>query len=333
MLPPSPHSFLDIVLGELLTCTAAVLASTSTTASAASASQGAAARACSLHLTATFLAAPYTAAFSPQGSARALARLHDAFCTVLMASARRSGAVRALLLTRGVPGALAQPLVQRLAGCRSSASAASALPLLAVAAQLRLLAALACPGDSSACSGVARGEGVLGAAAAALALRRPPLTPASALTIGALNDARVAAATLLANLATRKGNDTHWSARPELLGACLAGLRDECVGVRAACAACIAGLLRNSVRVRATPGLRGVLVAAAGENGALLLRARAGLGEAAAVLSCAAAWGGSGWCSGSGGGQEEQARQIRDAVAMLANAVQACNQALELVKA
>ncbi len=61
---------------------------------------------------------------------------------------------------------------------------------------------------------------------------------------------RCAASTLLANLDSRKGADTNFSARPELLGAVLGALRDECVGVRAASAACVAGLLRNSVLYR-----------------------------------------------------------------------------------
>jgi len=248
-----------------------------------------------------------------------------------MAAARRSAAARTLLLSRALPAALALPLAARLTAARGSLAATAALPLSAASAQFRVLAALACPGDSDACASVARGEGVLAAALAALTLPRPTASGATLphTTLGFLNDTRVAAATLLANLATRKGNDTCWSARPELLGACIAGLRDECVGVRAACAACLAGLLRNSVRLRVVEGLWGALSAAEAENSALLLRARAGLGEASAVLSCTAVSG----CLGALGGEEEETRVIRDATSILGNAVSACKEALTYVKA
>ena len=53
----------------------------------------------------------------------------------------------------------------------------------------------------------------------------------------ALAELRVAAATLLAHGATRKGNDGLWTARPALMALTVACLRDPVLGVRAAAAA------------------------------------------------------------------------------------------------
>ena len=232
-----------------------------------------------------------------------------------------------MLLTRALPSALAVPLHRKLAWAKTSASAISHLPLAAMAAQFKVLAALACPGDSEACGGVCKGDKVFEAAALALALPRSPSHPPH--VSAAINDLRVAAATLLANLATRKGSDSAWSARPALLTQCFGALRDECVGVRAASAACIAALVRNSVRLRVTPGIEEAVRGALSDNTALLASAKGrGVAHLAAHFNTLRGDPPTAAHPLSVEEAAEEARQVKNAAGILETAVRCCGEAL-----
>ncbi len=299
------HSFLDCVLAEAFACVDAFVSGGGgvggggTTAGAAAAAG----------VTASLLRAAH--ALAPPAAAAALARLLDAFLVLLMGAARQSEGVRAALIARSVPARLAAPLLRRCVGAAASPAAAAAAPLPALTAMFRLLAAVAAPGDNFACGAVLKAEGVVDAAVAALGLRRPaggggggaPPAAASAARAAlrlsgapphrggaspprapqphvnaALAELRIAAATLLAHAATRKGNDGEWMARPHLMALTVACLEDPVLGVRAAAAAALAALCRNSVRLRATPGLPAALAAAAAASGAELEAAQRGGG-------------------------------------------------------
>jgi len=113
---------------------------------------------------------------------------------------------------------------------------------------------------------------------------------------------------------------------------CRACLTDECVGVRAAVAACIAALVRNSVRLRVSfPGLEEGLQAAVLENGALLASIKGG-GSSKSLGSRAIFDTLRGEPLPGVPEVEERAeefRQVKDATGILECAARACGEALE----
>ncbi len=205
-----------------------------------------------------------------------LIRMHDALMRALMAAAHCAPTCRALLLSRGLVAALAEGAARRLVPATSYSTAVLALPMPAIAAQLRLIAGVATAGDGEACAGVLRTPRLLEALIAALRLALPPTgSPMQASkSLGSsslkqrtavaptasqretldqqLSELRIAAAAVLANVATRKGSEDAWTSRPDLVAATLAGCADGTVGVRAGCSAAVWVLCKSTVRVRST---------------------------------------------------------------------------------
>jgi hypothetical protein len=101
-------------------------------------------------------------------------------------------------------------------------------------------------------------------------------------------DLRIAAATLLANTASRRGNEDAWLSRTPLLVATLAATQDATVGVRVAAAECVAHLCRNTVRMRAALKQQGavtIIAKARAQSAALLIRLRHATSAAAGLTT------------------------------------------------
>lgn len=238
---------------------------------------------------ASLLAASSTSSSSGGGAgsnaiAASIVQLHDSLFTCLMAAARRSAVCRQLIISRALPTSVSQDMYHRVIGAESTIGPMSSLPLAAIAAQLRLLAALATPGDSEACGAVMRTPRLPELVIMVLQLRVPASSAAASSSAVAslensLSAARVAAATLLSNAAWRKGNEDAWLSRPALIEASLGCCTDAVVGVRAAGAAAVWQLCKNTVRIRGALRQAGgvqVLTRARAQTDMLVFRLKTG---------------------------------------------------------
>jgi hypothetical protein len=232
-----------------------------------------------------------------------------------MTAAHASHEVRTTLLARGVPAALLGPLHAALEPALASGNAAAALPYRAMASHLRLLAAIAVPGDGDVLAGLARVPQLYDAALGLLqipgtALRGRSLSPPRA---EALAEARIAAMTLLANVAARKGGEDVWLSHPALLPVTVTCLSDATVGVRAAAAAALHVLAGATVRLKGALIQRGLApaVTAASDATAALAAQLAGVPPPNVEPSAAAAY-------EAGALLTDAADRLREVAAMLA---------------
>lgn len=208
---------------------------------------------------------------------RALIRsLHTDMFHSLLHSIKASSLCRSVLMSRGVLSFLPSALENILTRTCNRPKDVSSLPSTEISLYFQLLAFSALPSEATTCLSVQQIPGIFDAIQGALRLEIPEneyfdATGAPVLVAGyvlpvacqdTLYSMKVAAALVLANLASRKKSEEAWASRPELVQDCITAMQNSQPEVVTSICIAFRQLLEHSVRIRAYFASFGLLTTA-----------------------------------------------------------------------